>query len=76
MIVKLYTETKDLDQVWVDFDLNKHDVSGFWNIPEYVDEEAGIVIYTDEYNIVMGGSIVTIKECSDLIEFLKYKFEK
>ncbi len=39
MIVKLYTETLDQEGVWVDFDLDKHAPTGYWNIPLYIDED-------------------------------------
>ena len=73
MIVKLYTESKDGEPIWIDFDVDMHSVQGYWNIPECIIE--GIIIPSEEFNIVLNGIIMTIKECADLINILKYKFE-
>ncbi len=74
MIVKLYTETLEEQPVWVEFDIDAHSICGYWNVPAYVDE--GIVVPSEEWNVVIQGITMTITECDTLIKFLKHKFEK
>ena len=75
MIVKLYTETLDEEPVWVDFDIDKHAPTGYWNVPAYIDED-GLSVASDEWNIVMPSMVMTVRDCEGLLFFLKYKFEK
>lgn len=74
MKVKVLTETKEFNPVWTEFDVDIHNIQGYWNIPKEI--TAGVTIPSEEYNIISNGLILTIKECADLINFLKYKFEK
>ena len=74
MIVKLYTETLDLEPAWVDLDIDQHSISAYWNVPAYLD--GVIVVPSDEWNVVTPAMVMTIKECDSLLYFLKHKFEK
>lgn len=74
MIVKILTETLSEKPAWAYIDLDKHAIQAYWNIPLVIEE--GVKIDSEEYCIIIGGQILTIKECKDLIDFLKHKFMK
>jgi len=75
MIVKLYTETLEEQPVWIDFDVDQHSINGYWNVPAHVDPE-GVVYQSDEWNVMIHGTVVTIRDCETLLTFLKHKFER
>jgi len=75
MIVKLFTETLEEQPAWINLDVDKHSINGYWNVPAYIDGD-GLLVPSDEWNIIISGTIMTVKDCDGLIFFLKYKFEK
>lgn len=74
MIVLMWAQDKNEDNCWLEFDIDKHAISGYWNIPFEVAED--IIIPSDEYNVLIDGNIITIKEDLNLLAFLNHKFKK
>ena len=63
----------DGEVIWTDANIDKHAITIYYPNPVFIE---GIEIESDEWCIVMGGSVFTIRECDSLMKFLKHKFEK
>ena len=75
MKVKLFTIANDDSEVWIDGYIDEKKITAFWIIPSYIDKELDLIVDSDEMNIILGGSVATIKIDYDLITMLKLRLE-
>ena len=73
MKVELFTLDDNLEEVWIDAYINDHRIDGYWLSPAYLNPDLGIVVDSDEMNIMINGHVMTIKINYDLIEMLEIR---
>ena len=76
MIVQLHTITDDGDDVvWIDAYIDENKITVGWRIPLHIDKELDLIVYTDELNLFIGGSQITVKATVDLLEILQERLK-
>lgn len=75
MTLKTLIVTLEDKEVWTDLFVDPNKIVGYWIIPSYTDDSIGLVIDSDEMNIILSANIMTVKVTEELTQYLNVKFK-
>lgn len=73
MWVKLLSTDLSGNEQFVKTNINYNDISGYWIIPAFVEEELGLTVESDEMGVFLCGNTLILKVDRELIKLLDSK---
>jgi hypothetical protein len=73
MWVKLLSTDSSGNDQFVDTNINYNDISGYWIIPLFVDEELDLTVESEEMGVFLYGNTLILKVNQELIKLLDSK---